>query len=179
MSPILGLCYCCRDSERYDIIRDVSTLIDRHLASAYRRDNTLGCFEVVSLPELGIEQLAKIDTGAYSGALHCTDIKVVRRGLARRQVLKFVPFGDQALATETDQFLKRYVRSASGHRTVRYVVQTTITIRNKTYPISIGLADRSDLKTPVLIGRRFLRENDLLVDVRLNQEQDDERETLQ
>ncbi|HSH17843.1 MAG TPA: RimK/LysX family protein [Candidatus Saccharimonadales bacterium] len=135
----------------------------------------VGSFEQVSLPNLGVkDELAKIDTGAFSGALHCTDIRVVRRGVMRKRYLKFTPLGDPKLATETDAYIKTYVRSATGHRIQRYIIDTTIELQGKTYPIRIGLSDRSDLKRNVLIGRRFLRENNILVDVRINQEHDDE-----
>lgn len=137
----------------------------------------IGAFEFVSLPMLNVaDELAKIDTGAYSGALHCTDIKVVRRGLLRKRILKFTPLGDPKLATETSDFIRTHVRSASGHRLKRYLIDTEITLQGKTYPIRIGLSDRTDLKRNVLIGRRFLRDNNMLVDVRINQEHDDEGE---
>lgn len=137
----------------------------------------IGCFETVSLPQLGVlDELAKIDTGAFSGALHCTDVKIVRRGLIRKRILKFTPLGDPKLATETDQFIKTYIRSSTGHRIKRYLIDTTIELGGKQLPIRIGLSDRSDLKRNVLIGRRFLRENNILVDVRINQDYDDEGE---
>lgn len=138
----------------------------------------IGCLETISLPDLGVRHVwAKIDTGAYSGALHCTDITIVRRGVVRKRILKFTPLGNAELSTETDSFIKTYVRSASGHRIKRFIIDTTIEIRGQTYPIRIGLADRTDLKRSVLIGRRFLRDNNILVDVRINQEHDDEGET--
>lgn len=137
----------------------------------------VGSFEPVSLPDLSVsEDMAKIDTGAYSGALHCTDIKVVRRGLLRKRYLKFTPLGNPALATETDKFIQTYIRSATGHRIKRFVIDTKIELKGKVYPIRIGIADRSELKRNILIGRRFLRENNILVDVRINQEHDDEGE---
>jgi len=139
--------------------------------------NTLGSFETVSLPQFGVKNvIAKVDTGAYSGALHCTDIHIVRKGLNRKRYLQFTPLGEPALASETDKFLKTYIRSATGHRIQRFIIDTSITIQGKSYPIRIGLSDRSDMKRAVLIGRRFLRENEMLVDVRINQELDDEGE---
>jgi hypothetical protein len=138
---------------------------------------TLGCLECVSLPKLGVrKQWAKIDTGAYSGALHCSDIKVVRRGLVRKRYLKFTPLGDPKLATETDTFIKTWVRSASGHKATRYLIDTKIEVQGAIYPVRIGLSDRSEMKRPILLGRRFIRENNMLVDVRINQEEDDEGE---
>lgn len=141
-------------------------------------DNMLGCLERASFEALGVyDAWAKIDTGAFSGALHATDIRVVRRGPLRQRVLKFVPLGLPELATETTVFNSTYVRSATGHRVRRHVIDTEVMIGGATYPIQIGLSDRSDMKRPVLIGRRFLRENNLTVDVRINQELDDEGES--
>ena len=140
---------------------------------------TVGTLEPVSIPGLNIVSvLAKIDTGAYSGALHCSSITVVLRGVTRQPILKFIPLGDTSLSTETTDFSRRYVRSATGHRVKRYIIQTEIVIKSKRYPIAIGLSDRSEMKRVVLIGRSFLRENNMLVDVRINQELDDERETF-
>lgn len=138
---------------------------------------TIGCFEKVTIAKLGVENVwAKIDTGAYSGAIHCSDIKVVKRGAEQTRVLKFVPLGRQKLATETEDFMSTYIRSATGHRVKRYVIDTEIVIDGVVYPIRIGLADREKMKRPILIGRRFLRENNIVVDVRVNQEYDDEGE---
>ncbi|HSH55733.1 MAG TPA: RimK/LysX family protein [Candidatus Limnocylindrales bacterium] len=138
-------------------------------------DNIVGSFEVVSFPDLGvIDKIAKVDTGAYSGALHCTDIKVIRRGITRKRILTFCPLGKSDLATETETFEKISVRSSTGHTVQRYLIDTSIVIDGQKYPIRIGISDRSDLKKPILIGRRFLREQAFLVDVRMNQEHDDE-----
>lgn len=137
----------------------------------------VGCLEYVDFPQLGIVNvLAKVDTGAYSGALHCQHIKVVRKIKDHRRVLKYVPLGIAELATETDQFEKIYVRSATGHRVKRYVISTTIKINGKKYQTKIGLSNRTDLRRQALIGRRFLRDNNLIVDVRKNETLDDERE---
>lgn len=142
------------------------------------KDMTIGCIEFVGFPDLGLGDVeAKVDTGAFSGALHCTDIKVVRRGPTRKRILKYRPHGHPELAEETDKFRETYVRSALGNRKKRYIIETTIELRGQQYPISIGLSDRSDMKKPVLLGRRFLRENNIVVDVRINAEYDDEGES--
>ena len=141
---------------------------------------TVGSFELVSMPQFNLTNMvAKIDTGAYSGAVHCTDIKVIRRGIIRKRILQFTPAGNPELRTETDTFIKKYVRSSTGHRVARYLVPTEIVIAGKSYKIEIGLSDRSDMKKQILIGRRFLRENNMLVDVSLNTAYDDEGELTQ
>jgi hypothetical protein len=138
---------------------------------------TVGCFETVSLPALGVlDIVAKVDTGAYSGALHCTDIRLVRRGWNRKRYLKFTPLGDPALATETDVFQKTHIRSATGHRIRRFIINSEVMVQGKKYPIRIGLSNRSDMKRAVLLGRRFLRENNMLVDVHINEDLDEEGE---
>lgn len=142
-----------------------------------KKEVVVGCFEPVSFPELGgATIMAKVDTGAFSGALHCTGIKVVRRGVMRKRILKFTPLDNGGKEQETDTFFSTYVRSATGHRARRYVIDTSIEIQGKIYPVRIGLADRSEMKSPALIGRRFLRENNIIVDVRRNAEYDDEGE---
>lgn len=140
-------------------------------------NNILGTIEEVSLPALGVSDvLAKVDTGAYSGALHCTDIKVVRRGPERVRTLVFLPLGKKKKKIETTEFMETFIRSATGHRVKRYVVDADIAVRGSHYPIRIGLSDRGKMKFPVLLGRRFLRENGMTVDVRVNAEYDDEGE---
>lgn len=154
-----------------------SNIIEGFFDTMHERGTVLGIFEDISFPELGIVKVfAKVDTGAYSGALHCTDIKVFRRGKDKKRILKFVPLGNKKYATETDTFDETYVRSSSGHRIKRYVIATSVVVQGKTYSTRIGLSNRSDMKREALLGRRFLRENNLLVDVRINSEYDDEGE---
>lgn len=135
--------------------------------------NTIfGSFEHVSIPSLGIKNVvAKIDTGAYSGALHCSHIEEVVREDGE-QVLRFTPSDNHSHATELTEYTRAYVRSSTGHRVKRYLFNTNIVIKGKDYPIRIGLSDRSDMKYEILIGRRFLREHNILVDTRINQELD-------
>lgn len=140
---------------------------------------TVGGFEPVSFPELGLNNvIAKIDTGAYSGAIHCTDIKVIRRRQGGKKILKFTPHGRPDLAQEADVFYRKHVRSALGHRQKRYIIETEIELKGKLYPILIGLSNRSEMKRPVLLGRRFLRDNNILVDVGINTEYDEEGDEL-
>jgi len=136
---------------------------------------TIGAFEPVSLPSLNMKNvIAKVDTGAYSGAVHCTDIRVARRQSDGVKVLRFVPSGNGPDAIELEKYKVTNVRSSSGHRLKRYLIETDIIIRDKRYTVKIGLSDRSDMQREVLIGRRFLRENGILVDVRINQELDND-----
>lgn len=135
-----------------------------------------GIVEYASIPELGLVNVpAKIDTGAYSGALHCSKIREYTKKDGTK-ILKFTPSDNKAHSTELRKYLKSYVRSSTGHRIRRYLFDTNIVIKGVAYKIRIGLSDRSDMAYELLIGRRFLGENDILVDVRINQSLDIDRE---
>lgn len=126
----------------------------------------VGSFEKIGFPVLGISNiLAKIDTGAYSGALHATNIRetLSARGLPE---LAFCPLGIELNETRTSNFRKKWVKSSNGSREVRYTIRTKVKVRGEEMPITITLTDRSSMRAEVLIGRRFLRRHGFLVDVR-------------
>lgn len=135
---------------------------------------SLGIIEMVSMPELGItSEYAKIDTGAYSGSVHCESIKKLK-AKDGSSFLRIVPI--DALHSPVDIYAYRMteITSSTGHTVRRYVIDTPIIINGEEYEISISLATRDRLKVKMLIGRRFLRKYNLLVDVTKNQELDDD-----
>lgn len=126
--------------------------------SGFDSGQVLGAFEEVVFPAFDDASVtAKVDTGAYSGAIHCVKIQ------EKNQVLYYTPFQGRQLY-KSENFAVRHVRSSNGQRERRYFIRTTIIIGGRTLPIIISLTDRSDMKWPVLIGRRFLRQNKFLVD---------------
>ncbi|UTX51496.1 RimK/LysX family protein [Candidatus Saccharibacteria bacterium TM7i] len=133
----------------------------------------IGCLEQVAFPALLIDEvMAKIDTGAYSGALHCNKIDVIDRDGVR--TLRYQPIHESSEFIETQDFVSTHVTSSNGQRHKRYIIETPILIRGKQYTMRIGLTDRSDMKIDVLIGRRFLRKNNMIVDVRIGAEFDED-----
>lgn len=139
---------------------------------------TLGSLEPIAIPEFGIKEvIAKVDTGAFSGALHCTHIKVERHD--ERQVLHFTPLGDERLRTHVTEFEEIIVRSANGHESIRYLIPISLVVKGKEYKTTIGLSDRTVMKRDMLLGRRFLLEHDMLVDVSLSKDIDDEAERIE
>jgi hypothetical protein len=125
---------------------------------------TVGRYEKVSFPEFGIHKVvAKIDTGAFTGALHCTHVhEEIDDG---EKVLYFSPFDDPKSVYKTPNFEHGQVRSSNGGSEKRYFIETSIILSKHRYAITLTLADRSEMKWPVLIGRRFLRVNEFVVDV--------------
>lgn len=143
-------------------------------------DNTVKLFgmcEYVSIPELKLYNiLAKVDTGAYSGALHCSKIEEVVRESDGKKILKFTPSYNHSHSMEIEKYARSYIRSSTGHREKRYLFDTIIVIKEVEYKVRIGLSNRSDMSYEILLGRRFLGQNNILVDVRINQELDVDKE---
>ena len=125
---------------------------------------TIGRIEKVDFPEFGMKNVsAKVDTGAFTGALHTT--KIHEKEEDGVPVLYFSPFDHPKRVYKTDNFERGIVRSSNGDTTERYFIETSIEVRGKRYTITLTLADRSEMKWPVLIGRRFLHANEFIVDV--------------
>jgi hypothetical protein len=124
---------------------------------------TIGAFEKISFPDFGVHDvIAKIDTGATSGAVHATRIKELTLETNEKAV-SFHPFGGAEKVTATG-FTITTVTNSMGYSERRYVIPTTVVIEGIQYPINISLANRSRMKKKVLIGRKFLREHGFIVD---------------
>ncbi len=128
------------------------------------KPKVVGVFEAVNFPSFSnTDVIAKLDTGAYSGALHCASLEEVK-GEAGPS-LKFYPLSSRKSVTY-DEFAVRFVKSSNGDRQKRYFIETKIKIAGNTYPIILSLTDRSDMKWQVLIGRKFLKQHGFIVDAR-------------
>jgi hypothetical protein len=135
------------------------------------QQKVLGHVEEVAIPTLGVDHvIAKVDTGAFSGALHCTDIVLSRD----KKSLSFNPLGNSGQRVHISKFDMKTVRSASGHEERRFIVPVKIMLAGREYDTVIGLTDRSDMGYEMLLGRRFLREHHMIVDVSLGEEYDEE-----
>jgi hypothetical protein len=146
--------------------------------SFLRKRTVFSAQERISFPEFGMQNVvAKIDTGAYTGALHCETIELVKNH-SGKQVLQFRPLDKHHDLHTTSEFKYVKVKSASGHKERRFIVYTTMIIKGKKYRGYIGLTNRADLRRQVLIGRRFLRKHGILVDVGLNKRIDDKSEVI-
>jgi hypothetical protein len=126
----------------------------------------LGAYEQVDFPDYKISDvMAKIDTGAYTGALHATNMMEATKRNGSKELI-FHPLGKADLEVRTDHYSKKRVRSSNGQMEERYMLETNIKIDGEIYPILITLTDRSSMRKSLLIGRKFLRTHNFLVDVR-------------
>jgi hypothetical protein len=132
----------------------------------------IGRRDRIDLPELGLRNIkAKIDTGAYGSAIHCSQIEVIIKN--NRKLLTFVlldpgypGFSDQKYYFE--HYKDKLVKSSSGESEHRYIIATDVIIFGQAIKTEFSLTDRSQMKYPILLGRKFLRKH-FLVDVSLKE----------
>lgn len=123
----------------------------------------IGAFEEVGFPDFGLNAVvAKIDTGAASGAVHATNITEILLPTGEKAV-KFRPFGRKKEVI-ANAFTQKRIKSSNGISELRYVIPTTVVIKGVQYPINVSLADRALMSKGVLIGRKFLRQHGFVVD---------------
>lgn len=126
----------------------------------------IGRSDKVDLPDLGIEKVkAKVDTGAYTSSIHCKQIEV-HEGVLSFWVSLTVGENKIVRKFQTKEFYQKAVKSSNGESQLRYIVKTKIVIFGKSYNTEFSLSDRSKMKNPILIGRKFLK-NRFIVDVSL------------
>ena len=128
----------------------------------------IGRSEIIDLPEFALHEVeAKVDTGAYTSAIHCSKIKVKKE--AGKQFVTFhIPgskiHGLGKTVFKTDDFILKNIKSSSGHMEERFVITTHVLLFNKLYRTEFSLTDRSSMKFPILLGRKLLRKR-FVVDV--------------
>ena len=125
----------------------------------------IGRREVVSIVELELTDIdAKIDTGADSNALHCDDIFIDKDNFVHFKLLDKVHPSYHGKQMKMPLYKVKRVKSSNGEMQLRPSVQVTLQFFGKRYKSVISLTNRSDMKYPMLIGRKFLAKR-FLVDV--------------
>ncbi|MBC5775515.1 ATP-dependent zinc protease [Pontibacter sp. KCTC 32443] len=122
----------------------------------------IGRREMVALPELDIAEIeAKIDTGAFTSAIHCSDIHEETSPNGKKIIC--VELLDPSHPQYNHKKLRfaeydlREIKSSFGEVQQRYVIRTTIELFGEVMEAEFSLSDRSDMKYPVLIGRTLLK----------------------
>ena len=111
----------------------------------------------MSFPELGLSDIpAKIDTGARTSSLHGHVIETFERG-GHTFVRFSVDWDGIELECEAVQVDTRGITSSNGKTQQRYVIKTPVRIGDVEFRAEFSLANRSDMKFPILIGRTALR----------------------
>lgn len=124
----------------------------------------IGREDKVSFPKLNLNNIdVKIDTGAYTSAIHCSEIVEKDNSL----ICTFYSEGHANFNAENvifNEYSKTDVKSSNGFKENRFKIKSEVIFFGKTYKINLTLSTRADMKFPVLIGRQFLSKK-FIVDV--------------
>jgi ribosomal protein S6--L-glutamate ligase len=120
----------------------------------------LGSEEWCTLPELGIPSIkARVDSGAKTSALHAINIAPFKK-----EGQNWVKFDINPIQNNVKTIIhceallvdKRVVKSSSGYREQRYVIQTTLDIGNSKWVIEMTLTNRDSMGFRMLLGREAM-----------------------
>jgi hypothetical protein len=144
---------------------------------AKRAPETLGFVEWVVMQETGVRLKARLDTGAKTSSLHAVNVEEFDKG-DERWVNFQLPLGDHEdqpsegkishdeVVLEFEMPVERVVlikrKGAPSQR--RYVVNMDFCVSGEVHTAQFSLADRGKFSYPVLLGRRFLSDDNILVD---------------
>lgn len=121
----------------------------------------IGRREFADFPNLGLSGIeAKIDTGAYTSALHCTDIEVKSEN--EKNVLCFRVFDDShpeffEKVHRFEEYSRKVIKNSFGEMEERYVIKTLVRFGGKKISCTLSLSDREGMRYALLIGRRLLK----------------------
>lgn len=120
----------------------------------------IGKKDKADFPELGLQEIdIKVDTGAYTSSIHCHHIKeCLENGesFIEFQLLDPSHKDYNHKKFRVKNFKEKKIKNSFGNSEIRYIIKTTILIFNKVIPIELSLSERSEMKFPVLIGRKLL-----------------------
>jgi hypothetical protein len=135
------------------------------------KDNKLriiGRLERIDFPEWDLFDIdAKIDTGAYTSSLHCHHIEPFSkkgRSFVRFNLLDPSHEIYNGKLFELPVHATKTIKSSNGSTEQRFIIKTVIRLLDKEFKAELSLADRTEMRYPVLLGRKLLQ-NRFLVDV--------------
>ncbi|MBC5842489.1 30S ribosomal protein S6--L-glutamate ligase [Flavobacterium sp. F-380] len=120
----------------------------------------LGSEEWCSFPELGIPTIkARVDSGAKTSALHAINIAPFIKNDSNWVKFDINPIQNNLktiIHCEAPLVDKRIVKSSSGFREQRYVIQTSLKIGDSNWPIEMTLTNRDSMGFRMLLGREAM-----------------------
>ncbi|WP_339919541.1 30S ribosomal protein S6--L-glutamate ligase [uncultured Flavobacterium sp.] len=120
----------------------------------------LGSEEWCSFPELGIPTIkARVDSGAKTSALHAINIAPFIKNETNWVRFDINPIQNNlktVIHCEAPLIDKRIVKSSSGFREQRYVIQTNLKIGDSIWPIEMTLTNRDSMGFRMLLGREAM-----------------------
>jgi hypothetical protein len=99
--------------------------------------------------------------------MHCQDIAV--KEIGGKRVLCFKLLDETHPEYNEDEhffenFIQKNIKSSSGETELRYIIKTLLIIGHKKIRTAVSLTDRGNMRYPVLIGRKMIK-NKFIIDV--------------
>jgi ribosomal protein S6--L-glutamate ligase len=120
----------------------------------------LGSEEWCSFPDLDIPTIkARVDSGAKTSSLHAINIAPFIKNDSNWVKFDINPIQNNnktVIHCEAPLVDKRIVKSSSGYREQRYVIQTLLKIGDDTWPIEMTLTNRDSMGFRMLLGREAM-----------------------
>ena len=123
----------------------------------------IGRLEYIDIPDFALSGIeAKIDTGAYNGAIHVSLVTEFER--EGKKHIRFILLDEKhteyhGKAFETDEFIERRVKSSNGEIQHRYAIPVTIVLKGLELKTKLSLSNRKDLRYPILLGRKVIKKH--------------------
>jgi hypothetical protein len=142
-----------------------------------RLPETLGYVEWVVMQDTSLRLKARLDTGAKTSSLHAVNIEPFERDGAEWVSFQ-IPLGDhedqptegeldhEDVILEFERPVERTVliKRKGAPSQKRYVVMMDFCIAGTTHTTQFSLTDRGKFSYPALLGRRFMRDDNILID---------------
>lgn len=133
---------------------------------------TIGRKDKADFPALELFDIdIKMDTGAYTSSIHCHHIVEKRVGdetFLQFQLLDPSHENYNNKAFSVKEFETKIIKNSFGISEKRYVITTSIVLFGKSFPIALSLSERSEMKFPVLIGRKLLNKRFIVDTAKVN-----------
>ncbi len=122
----------------------------------------IGWLEHVQLQPQNIMLKAKIDTGADNSSIHADNIEIYEQNNIK--MVRFSVVNKEGETANFDLPLQRFaqIKRKKAEPLQRPVVNIGLCVGNKLKQIPVNLANRSNFKYRMLIGRSFLKDNYLV-----------------
>lgn len=154
----------------------LSTLVHAE-ESGQRVPETLGYVEWLVIQDTSLRLKARLDTGAKTSSLHAVNIEAFEKD-GEEWVNFQIPLGDhedqptegeldhEDVILEFERPVERTVliKRKGAPSQKRYVVVMDFCIAGTTHTTQFSLTDRSKFSYPALLGRRFMSDDNILID---------------
>ena len=121
---------------------------------------TIGRIDKADFPELLLSEIdVKIDSGAYTSSIHCSNIKEIT--INKENYIQFKLLDPEHIfynnkEFSTKNYASKLVKSSNGISEKRFMIATEIIIFDQVFPIHLTLSERKNMKFPIFLGRKFL-----------------------